>query len=145
MIRLNLATDYALRLLLFLALRPEQVVATAEVAEFYRISTDHVAKVAAQLSHAGIVRADRGRKGGLRLARAPERISVGEIVELFEGPVALLECVSTDDVCVIQPGCRLRRVLTDAGRRLVAELRAVSLAELIESPEPLVQLSSARE
>ena len=141
MIRLNLATDYALRTLLLLASRPGETVTTADVAAFYRISADHVGKVVAQLAHAGYLHAGRGRRGGLRLVTPPERISVGEVVELFEGRVALLECVDTEDVCVIQPTCRLRHLLSDAGRRLVEELNRVTLADLIARDEPgLLQL-----
>jgi Rrf2 family nitric oxide-sensitive transcriptional repressor len=145
MIRLNLATDYALRTLLYLAVRPQERPSVREVAEFHRISADHVSKVAQQLVHAGFVRAERGRGGGLRLARVPEQISVGAVVEVFEGPVALLECVTTENVCVIQPGCRLRGVLTRAGARLIQELKAVTLAELVTpASEPLVQLQAPR-
>jgi Rrf2 family nitric oxide-sensitive transcriptional repressor len=144
MIRLNLATDYALRTLLLLATRQGQTVSTADVAAYYQISADHVGKVAAQLAHAGYLHAGRGRRGGLRLATPPERIRVGEIVELFEGRVALLECVDTEDACVIQPTCRLRHLLSNVGKQLVAELNRVTLADLIVRDEPLlVQLDSS--
>lgn len=144
MIRLNLSTDYALRTLLYLARQPERQSSCREIAEFYAISGDHVSKVVQHLAHAGLVRAGRGRGGGLRLGRDAGRITVGEVVELFEGPVSLLECVSREGVCVIQPGCRLRRVLEDAGARLMAELRAVTLADLA-TPDgaDLIQLSVA--
>lgn len=144
MIRLNLSTDYALRTLLYLARQPERQASCREIAEFYAISGDHVSKVVQHLAHAGLVRAGRGRGGGLRLGRDAVRITVGEVVELFEGPVSLLECVSREGVCVIQPGCRLRRVLDDAGARLMAELKAVTLADLV-TPEDgaLVQLTVA--
>ncbi len=131
MIRLNLATDYALRTLLYLAARPGEQASTREIAEFHQISVDHVSKVAQQLTRAGYLRAGRGRTGGLMLRLAPDAISVGDVVELFEGPVALLECVTSDDVCVIQPGCRLRRVLHRAGARLIRELKEVRLSDLV--------------
>jgi Rrf2 family nitric oxide-sensitive transcriptional repressor len=141
MIRLNLSTDYALRALLYLARQPEAQSSTREVAEFYGISLDHVSKVVQHLSHAGMVRAGRGRGGGIRLGRSPERISVGEVVELFEGPVALLECVTSEGVCVIQPGCRLRSVLDEAGAELMRKLKQVTLADLTAPPaSPLIQI-----
>ena len=131
MIRLSLATDFALRTLLFLGSRRGERVCVRDVADFYGISSDHVSKVVQQLSRHGVVRTDRGRTGGLSLAREPGQITVGEIVELFEGPVSLLECVSTPGVCVIQPQCRLRRVLDRAGARLIRELKEVTLADLV--------------
>jgi Rrf2 family nitric oxide-sensitive transcriptional repressor len=142
MIRLNLSTDYALRILLYLASQPERQVSTREVVQFYGISADHLTKVVQHLAHAGYVRTGRGRTGGLRLGRPTAQIRVGEVVELFEGRVSLLDCVSTAGVCVIQPGCRLRRLLDRAGAQLVETLNGVTLAELVESFEPaLVQLS----
>jgi len=142
MIRLNLSTDYALRTLLLLATRPEESVSVREVAEFYGISADHVAKVAQHLVHAGFVRAGRGRGGGLRLGRPTGEVTVGAVIELFEGPVALLECVTREGVCVIQPGCRLRRVLEDAGSRLMRELHGVTLADLVGPRRaPLIRLA----
>lgn len=135
MIRLALATDYALRTLLFLGSRRGERVCVRDVADFYGISSDHVSKVVQQLSRHAIVRTDRGRTGGLSLALEPEQITVGDIVELFEGPVSLLECVSTPGVCVIQPNCRLRRVLDRAGARLIRDLKEVTLADLIHGPD----------
>lgn len=143
MIRLNLSTDYALRTLLYLGARPDRQVSSREVVQFYGISADHLSKVVQHLSHAGYVRTGRGRSGGLQLGKPAAEITVGKIVELFEGPVALLECVTTENVCVVQPGCRLRRLLDEAGAQLVATLNGVTLADLVARPEPaLIQLST---
>ena len=142
MIRLNLSTDYALRTLLYLGMRPESQVSTRDVAEFYGISADHVSKVVQHLAHAGFVRSGRGRTGGIRLGRPAVEITVGTVVELFEGPVSLLECVSTEGVCVIQPGCRLKAVLARAGAQLMQELNQVTLADLVQpAPGALVQIA----
>lgn len=142
MIRLNLSTDYALRTLLYLAMHPNEQAAVRKVVEFYGISGDHVSKVVQHLVHGGFVRAERGRNGGLRLARPPEAITVGEVVEWFEGKVALLDCVMQDSVCVIQPQCRLRGVLDRAGRQLIAELKQVTLAD-IAGPTPGAEEAAA--
>jgi len=141
-LRLNLATDYGLRVLLYLAHCPDRAASTVEVAEFYRISADHVRKVARQLAQAGYLRTDRGRNGGLRLNRLPGEIRVGDVVQLLEGPPALLECVLREDVCVVQPGCRLRRLLAEAGEQMLATLRGVTLADLVPPTEELVALAS---
>ena len=126
--------------MLYLATHAEERVSTREVAEFYGISLDHVAKVVPQLASHGFVRAERGRTGGISLGRPPEQITVGDVVELFEGPVALLECVRAENVCVIQPHCRLRTVLTNAGARLIQDLKAVTLADLTARPTTVREL-----
>jgi Rrf2 family transcriptional regulator, nitric oxide-sensitive transcriptional repressor len=143
MIRLNLSTDYALRTLLYLGSHPEQQVAIRTIAEFHGISADHVSKVVQQLAHAGMIRSERGRTGGIRLGRPPERITVWDVVELFEGPVALLECVQGGGSCVLRSDCRLQDLLARVGMQLVRELKAVTLADLAApADQPLVQLTT---
>ena len=132
--RLSLQTDYALRTLLYLATRSGRAT-VAEVAGFYGISAHHVGKVVHQLGRLGYIRNHRGPGGGIELARAPGAVTVGNVVLDFEGNVHLLDCVSTPDVCVIQPGCTLRSVLVEAEKRFVDYLQSVTLESLL--PEPL--------
>lgn len=130
--RLSLQTDYALRTLMFLASNRSKPRATiAEVARFFQISEAHVAKVVNQLARIGFIRSLRGAGGGIALARDASTISVGEIVAAFEGNLHLLECVGTDDVCVIQDHCKLRNVLAKAERLQVEYLSSVRLADVI--------------
>jgi Rrf2 family nitric oxide-sensitive transcriptional repressor len=129
-VRLALQTDYALRTLIYLAGRPGR--ATVEqVASFYAISVHHVAKVVNQLARRGYVRSIRGVGGGLELAREPGAIRLGDVVQDFEGPLHLLECVATENVCVIQPACKLRRVLAEAERAQLDCLNAYRLSDVV--------------
>lgn len=130
--RLSLQTDYALRTLMFLASRPAGVRARiADIAEFFRISSNHVAKVVNQLARLGYIRAVRGIGGGIELVRKPEDISVGDVVMAFEGNMHLLECVGTDNTCVIQKHCKLRGVLATAERVQFDYLKGVSLKDVL--------------
>lgn len=138
--RLSLQTDYALRTLIYLAAEPGRA-SVAKVAEFYGISRDHVAKVVQQLARLEYIRSLRGIGGGIELRRRPEDVNVGEVVLAFEGNMHLLECVSTEQVCVIQPGCRLRGVLAEAERLQMDYLRRVRLCDIVEPGRPLVQLT----
>jgi len=137
--RLALQTDYALRTLIYLAGRPGRSNVQA-VADFYQISRDHVAKVVRRLGQLGYIRNIRGAGGGIELARRADDIRVGQVVLDFEGQMHLLECVGTDEVCVIQPGCRLRRVLAEAERIQVEYLQAVRLSDVIQGDGQLVQV-----
>lgn len=138
--RLALQTDYALRTLIFLAAEPGRS-SVAKIAEFYGISRDHVAKVVQQLARLEYIRSLRGVGGGIELRRRPDEIRVGEVVLAFEGNMHLLECVATEGVCVIQPGCRLRGVLAEAERLQMDYLRGIRLSDIVESGRPLVQLT----
>jgi Rrf2 family nitric oxide-sensitive transcriptional repressor len=136
---LALHTDYALRTLLFLASRPGRA-NVAEVAEFYRISKDHVAKVVQSLARQGYVRSIRGIGGGIELAKRPEEIRVGQVILDCEGNMHLLDCVGIENVCVIQSGCRLRTVLAHAERIQMEYLQSVTLSDLLTPGVTLLQI-----
>ena len=139
---LALQTDYALRTLIFLVVRPGRTT-VAEIAEFFGISVHHVAKAVHQLSKTEYIRSLRGVGGGIELAKPPEEINIGELIERFEGNrIHLLECVALDGVCAIQPACRLRGVLAEAERRQMDYLKSIRLSDLVQPGEQLVQLAN---
>jgi Rrf2 family nitric oxide-sensitive transcriptional repressor len=132
LMRLTLQTDYALRTLMYLASKTGKQRATiAAVASFFRISEAHVAKVVNQLARLGFVRSVRGAGGGIELGRGAAQIRLGEVVLAFEGNLHLLECVGTDDVCIIQKHCKLRNVLVEAERLQFEYLNDVRLADVV--------------
>jgi Rrf2 family nitric oxide-sensitive transcriptional repressor len=128
--RLSLQTDYALRTLMFLATRSGRTT-VADVAGFFGISAHHVGKVVHQLGRLGYVINHRGPSGGIALARQPGAITVGRVVQDFEGNMHLLDCVGAPDQCVIQAGCTLRRVLNEAERIQMNYLDSVTLESLL--------------
>jgi Rrf2 family nitric oxide-sensitive transcriptional repressor len=138
--RLGLHTDYALRTLMYLAARKERA-SVAEVAAFYAISKDHVAKVVQSLARHGYVRSIRGAGGGIEIARRPEEISVGQVIEDFEGNWHLLECVGIENVCVIQPGCKLRKVFAEAERLQSEYLHSVRLSDVVRPGGNLLEIT----
>jgi Rrf2 family nitric oxide-sensitive transcriptional repressor len=138
--RLSLQTDYALRTLLYLGSRPGRA-QIGPLADFYQISRDHVAKVVQLLAKKGFIRSIRGSGGGLELARRPESITVGEVIAEFEGNMHLLECVATENVCVIQSGCKLKHVLARAEQIQMDYLASVTLAEILIDHPAVVPLT----
>jgi Rrf2 family nitric oxide-sensitive transcriptional repressor len=138
--RLALHTDYALRTLIYLAGHPGRASA-GQVAEFFRISKDHVAKVVQSLVRRNYVRSIRGLGGGIELARRPDDISIGQVVLDFEGNLHLLECVGVENVCTIQPGCRLRTVLAHAERLQLDYLNGVRLSDVVRPGGKLLEIT----
>ena len=107
--RLTYHADYALRLLMYTALKDGALVQIQEVADAYGISKNHLMKVAFQLGKQGFLDTVRGRGGGLRLARPPEEISIGDVVRKSEEDFTLVECFDPQsNTCVITGPCRLR-------------------------------------
>ena len=137
--QLALQTDYALRALIYLAGRSKRGT-VAEIASFYRISRDHVAKVVHRLARLGFVRSIRGLGGGVELARAPAEISVGEVILAMEGNMHLLECVGTAGVCTIEKRCQLKGVLAEAERIQMQYLQSVPLSDVVKPGGQLVEL-----
>lgn len=137
--RLTNQTDFALRTLMYLIASDERVT-SAQVADVYGISVNHMAKVVNQLVRNGFVRSLRGVGGGIELACDPKQVTVGQVVEAFEGRLNLHDCVTTNDVCVIQPFCRLRGVLAEAERVQMEYLHSVTLADVVPSKRQYVRL-----
>ena len=139
--RLTVHTDYALRLLMLLAIKGEDSTTIQEVADRYGISKNHLMKVAHELGLAGFVETTRGRGGGLKLALEPEEISLGEVVRLTEEGFNLVECFDDErNQCFISPDCKLRGVLSKALTAFLAVLDDYTLADLVPRRSPLRKL-----
>ncbi len=131
--RLTVYTDYSLRMLMYLAVMGDGLATIAEVAAAYGISKAHLTKVAHQLGLAGYVETVRGKGGGLRLARSPGAIGLGDVVRRTEPDMALVPCFGPVHApCPIVPACGLRGALYEAGQAFLAVLDRYSLADLVQ-------------
>lgn len=136
--RLTTYTDYALRVLTYLGLRGDELSTIQEIAEQYGISKNHLMKLVHVLGQLGYIETIRGKKGGLRLARRPEAITVGEIVRRMEPDMALVECFRSTDVrCRIVNACILQNALGEALDRFFETLDGYTLADLLAPAEDL--------
>ncbi len=136
--KLTTFSDYTLRVLMFLAVNRDRLATIPEIAAAYDISENHLMKVVHQLARAGVIESLRGRGGGIRLARAPEDIRLGQIVRASEGSAPIVECLSDDGGgCRIAPACRLTAVLMRAFDTLFATLDEYTLADLVCAPRSL--------
>jgi Rrf2 family nitric oxide-sensitive transcriptional repressor len=139
--RLTVYTDYALRMLMYLALKEDQLATIAEIAESYDISKNHLMKVAHQLGVAGYVETVRGRGGGLRLAKPIRAIVLGEVVRYTEPDMAIVPCFEPVKApCAIQPCCVLKRALKKARDAFVEVLDGYTLSDLVQPQARLTSL-----
>lgn len=125
--RLTRYTDYAIRVLLHLAAHEDRTVSIQAIAGAYGISKDHLMKVAQQLSKAGLVAAQRGRGGGLRLGRPASTIRIGDVVRETEDGFQLVDCGG----CKLAPTCGLPRTLNEATAAFLAVLDAQTLDKIV--------------
>lgn len=143
--RLTTFSDYTLRVLMYLALEPDHLATIPEIAAAYDISENHLMKVVHQLGKSGVVTSIRGKGGGIRLARPPEEIRLGQVVRTSEGEYPIVECLSGDpDTCRIAPACRLSGILVRAFDALYAFLDQYTLADLVGNRQALAPMLLSR-
>ncbi|MDR0481435.1 MAG: Rrf2 family transcriptional regulator [Gallionellaceae bacterium] len=131
--RLTHYTDYSLRVLIYLAYKKGEIATVSEIADFHKISRNHLVKVVHNLGLNGYLITARGKGGGIRLARAPEDIHIGEVLRNIEPDFHLLECFDTEqDQCVITRVCNLKPVLFDARNAFFETLDKYTLADTIK-------------
>jgi Rrf2 family transcriptional regulator, nitric oxide-sensitive transcriptional repressor len=133
--RLSLQTDYALRTLMFLAVKDGHH-SIAEIACAYGISKNHLMKVAQRLTAAGYVESVRGRSGGLKLAQSANAINIGSIVRTMEDTGTFVQCFdAATNTCIVTPVCGLRHVLAGALEAFARHLDRYTVADLIPDVE----------
>jgi Rrf2 family nitric oxide-sensitive transcriptional repressor len=139
--RLTLYTDYSLRLLMYVALKGEELSTIQEISDAYEISNNHLMKVVTELGRLGIIETLRGRGGGLRLARAPEDVNIGALVRRIEDDGQHVECFQASTTkCRITASCKLRHALREALEAYYTVLDGLTLADLVARPQPLRKL-----
>jgi Rrf2 family nitric oxide-sensitive transcriptional repressor len=141
-VRLTLYTDYSLRVLLYLASKPEATAKISELAEFYNISRNHLVKVVHNLGVHEFIITSRGKNGGIKLARPAEQILLSDVVKKTEPDMDLLECFNPKtDNCAISPSCRLKSMLYEGRSAFMAVLEQNTLAD---AAKPTAQSGSVK-
>jgi Rrf2 family nitric oxide-sensitive transcriptional repressor len=131
--KLTRFTDYSLRVLMHLGLNQGRLCSIAEIAKANRVSENHLTKVVHHLGQIGLVTTVRGRGGGMRLALAADKISVGGVVRQTEEGFDLLDC----EACLLTPACVLTGALAKAVCAFLAVLDGYTIADLIKPGDRL--------
>lgn len=137
--QLSKFSDYALRVLIYLAGQPGELSTIDEISERYAISKDHLRKVVHNLVQSGWITSRRGRGGGLSLAMPPADISIGMVIRSTEDNLAIVECFnSATDTCQISGVCRLSGMLDEALQAFLSVLDKYSLADITAGQSALM-------
>jgi Rrf2 family nitric oxide-sensitive transcriptional repressor len=138
--RLTTFSDYTMRVLIYLGLKRDGLITISDIAKAYDISENHLTKVVHQLAQGGYIETVRGKGGGMRLAREPEEINLGELIRITEGDTGLLACLEGQGSCCIQSACSLIGILREAQTALFAVLEKYTLADLLQREQPLATI-----
>jgi Rrf2 family nitric oxide-sensitive transcriptional repressor len=133
--RLTYFSDYAFRVLIYLALNPERRCTIQEISAAYGISKAHLMKVVNTLARAELVVAQRGPNGGLTLAKPAEQIRLGDVVRKTEEDLGLVECFRPENICRLTPSCGLAPALGRALAAFLAELDKQTVADMVRGHE----------
>ncbi len=139
--RITQYTDYALRVLLYLALCERRRVTIGEISDAYRISRNHLMKVVNDLARLGYVATTRGKGGGLTLGRTPSEVRIGVLVRQLEKDLALVECFMADSCsCRIKDGCLFKPIFEQALDAFFSALDAYTLEDMLANRDSLKRL-----
>jgi Rrf2 family nitric oxide-sensitive transcriptional repressor len=142
--RVDKRTDYAVRVLVFLAAQDGATAPTRTIAATFGLSLDHLHKIARDLGGLGLIELRRGVGGGLRLARDAADVSVGAVVRALDDRDALIECFRPEtDACAISAACALKSALRRAQEAFYAALDPLTLADVARSPKTRALLRDA--
>lgn len=132
-------TDYAFRVLIYLASIPEDRLSTVqEIAGQFDVSRSHIMKIVHKLAGAGLIHASRGQHGGIKLGQPKEAIDLRSVIELMEATLAPVNC--DDPVCIIKKNCTLKNILFEAQRQFLEHVEHYTLADLAEPTVSIVSL-----
>ena len=135
MLRINRQTDYAVRVVLALAKNAEGIrLSSAEIQQEMLIPKSFMTRIVAQLSHHGLINTHPGRDGGLTLPRPASKITLKDVVEAFEGPILLSECmqVKGEDDCPFQSNCPVRSKWGRVQVAMMREMASITFEDLVK-------------
>ncbi len=141
MLKLSKITDYATVILSHLAKQPDSILTAQEISDATGITQPTVSKILKQLAKARLLISVRGAKGGYQLAYTPKSISVAQVINALEGPIALTECSTSQKNCHQVADCEIQRNWSLINQKIYAALDSVTLADLIlplKQPEEIV-------
>ena len=133
--RLTRGADYGARGIMHLATRaPDAIVLVKDIAAAEGLPESYLSKIFQELAKDGLVRSHRGARGGFSLARPADEITLRQIIEAVEGPIALNRCLTEGEECERSETCPMRNVLRVAQSRVLDVLEQTTLQDLVQGP-----------
>ncbi len=124
-------TDYAIRALRYMAGAKKEMVSVGDLVRELRIPRPFLRKILQVLNKKGVLRSSRGKGGGFMMAAAPNKISLVDLIELFQGPVKLNECIFKKKICPDRSICTLKKKIDAIERDVISALESVTIASLL--------------
>jgi len=130
--RLSTKSRYGTRAVLDIALQDEKVVRLKDIAERQQLSLSYLEHLITPLIIGSILRSNRGREGGISLAKPPAEIKVSEIVQMLEGPTVTVDCVKNPSLCERSESCVTRDLWAEVNQAMDTVLESTTIADLVK-------------
>lgn len=135
--KISAKARYGLRILVDLALHGNDAPRSIkDIAKSQQISEKFISRLVVELRRAGFIRSIRGTQGGLKLARFPRLITLLNIVETMDGPISLLDCITSPQACPRQKQCVVTDVWSEINQALINALSAITLEDVVKRYPP---------
>lgn len=134
MFKFSKKVDYSVLLITELVRRGDQVTSAANLADKFGLSPDFVANLMKNLSRKGLIRSTRGKNGGYNLVISPDQITLKDLVQAVDGPVAVIGCTDEDhSICKVYHICGSRAKMMDVSRQINQILESTNLGEIVRA------------
>jgi FeS assembly SUF system regulator len=142
MLRMSKLADYGTVVMTYISQHTDKVHSAHDIADHVRVALPTVSKILKILARQDLLVSERGAKGGYRLARPAKQISIAEIIDAMEGPVALTECSSMPGLCEQESSCSIRGNWQRINQAVRGALEQVSLAEMAQPVKHPIRLEA---
>jgi Rrf2 family protein len=139
MLRINLETDYAIRVILALAkYSPEEIIPSAVIRKQMLLPESLSLQIVSRLAHQNLINTFPGRNGGIQLARPPAEITLHDVITAIEGPITLSDCLGEGHICRLAPSCPVQGYWDGLQSKIVQDLTDMNFQKLSETnPQPI--------
>ena len=132
---INREVGYAIRSLCFMFTEQDEVVTTGYLSSYFNISRSFLRKIFQKLNRAGILESYKGKKGGYKPVVHADKISLLDLIEVFQGKFRLSNCYGKEQQCPIINDCQIREEIENVEKNLIGDLSKISLKTLINKNE----------
>lgn len=123
--------DYAIRALCYIASIEKDIVSATELVKELKIPKPFLRKILQRLHKSGILKSQKGKNGGFTLAASPKDLFLIDVIETFQGPMKLNECLFKSKICPDVQNCLLKNKIDTIERRVISELKSITIKSLI--------------
>jgi len=125
-------TDYAIRALCYIGKREKELVSASELVKKLKIPRPFLRKILQILNREGVLKSYKGQGGGFKLALSPNKILLVNLIEIFQGPIGLNECIFKKLICPNIKTCTLKKKINSIEKYVISKLKTITLASLLK-------------